>query len=321
MKHILTSGCSFTRNERYQLTDIEDNKEFLCTDENRKSWPEYLQEHLGEEYKVYNLGAATNDNCTITRVLFYWIKKLISQGVSPSDIIVIGQWSDPNRESIYFENRNITEKTKHIAHTIGYHDEWLTEKGMFFLTGGYSPPMGEGTAVDFFDIEEFITCHEVDVNRNNIVNPTLRWLESWSHFELYCEKQGIKTFWMSMRNIFSKEAYDVYFGAPDNNDEATSTNNWMNDYGVLKPYLDQVPIDKDNYWHHLNYNGLLEWTLNKKGEWGQEEYVNPFQESKGMDWDTYLRHQQNGWGHPSPEIMDKFVKEVLLDLLGLNEDS
>ena len=29
----------------------------------------------------------------------------------------------------------------------------------------------------------------------------------------------------------------------------------------------------------------------------------------------------NGWGHPSPEIMDKFVKEVLLDLLGLNEDS
>ena len=319
MKHILTSGCSFTKNSRFNVNDYnEDGTSNWNPPPHQQSWPEFLQKYLGEDFKVYNLGGATNDNCTITRILFYWIKKLISQGVKSEDIIVIGQWSDPNREAIYLVDKNINENTWQISHTIGYTDNYIKEKGMFFLTGGYTPPMNEGSAVDFFDIEEYVTCHEVDVNRNNIVNPTLRWLEAWSHFELYCEKHGIKTFWMSMRNIFSIESYDVYFGAPDNNDEIPTKNNWMNTFEVLKPYLEDLPIDKENYWHWKNYNGLLEWTLANKEQDGVE--INPFQESIGMHWHQYLQIQKNGWGHPSSEMMDKFVKEQLLDFVGYGKN-
>lgn len=307
MKHILTSGCSFTKNQRFYIDKIVNDDETL------HSWPEYLQKYLGNDIKVYNLGGATNDNVSITRILFHYIKKLISEGVSSKDIIVIGQWTDPNRESIYFINNNIEENTRDLPHTLSYDKNWINEKGMFFLTGGYAPPIGDDTAVDFFDIEEYIMCHEVDVNRNNVINPTLHWLESWSHFELYCEKYGIKTYWMSMRNIFSKESYDIFFGAPNNNDEIPTRNNWMKDYGVLKPYLDQVPIDGDNYWHWKNYNGLLEWTLANKDT--DSEMINPFQESVGKTWQEYLNHQANGWGHPSPEMMEKFVKEELINFI------
>ena len=306
MKYVLTSGCSFTNNVRFNP------KEPKKVEDTRESWPFYLQKYLGGGYEVYNLGGATNDNVSICRILFYWIKKLISEGVDPKDIIVFGQWSDPNREAIWFRTDKFTEiERERIAHTLVYTDNWEKEKGMFFLTGGYSPPTDKGSAVDFLDIEDYILVHEVDLNRNNILNPTLRWLESWSHLELYCKSLGISTMWMTMRNIYSREAYENYFGAPENDSNMTSKNLWFKDYEILKPYIDDLPIDSKNHWHHKNYNGILEWTLENR--WTEDQTpINPYQESVGMTWDEYVNHQSNAWGHPSPEMMDKFVSEELI---------
>jgi hypothetical protein len=53
----------------------------------------------------------------------------------------------------------------------------------------------------------------------------------------------------------------------------------------------------------------LEWTIdNHNGE-------SPFQESNGNTYEEYLKIQHNGWGHPSPKMMERFVKEELLNLI------
>ena len=101
MKHILCTGCSFTKNVRFN-PDAPYNQ----GPEERYSWPYYLQKELGDDVLVYNLGGATNDNVSMCRIIFYWIQKLIKEGVDVKDIHTIIQWSDPTRQSIYITNDN-----------------------------------------------------------------------------------------------------------------------------------------------------------------------------------------------------------------------
>jgi hypothetical protein len=85
MKYILTSGCSFTNNVRLNPNNVNEIQN------GKKSWPYYLKKELGKGYKVLNYGGATNDNVSICRILLYHAKRLISEGIPSSDIILIGQ--------------------------------------------------------------------------------------------------------------------------------------------------------------------------------------------------------------------------------------
>jgi hypothetical protein len=297
MKHILTTGCSFTNNIRFnpnnpKIIDIGD----------KNSWPYYLQKELGNEYVIYNLGGATNDNISMCRIIFYWITKLVNDGIPYSDISVIIQWSDPNRESIYLKTEN-PNKDIVEPHSLIYWNDWENENGVFYLTGGFSPP---DNTLEYFGIENVIKYWELEINWKTILNQTLKWLENWNHLLLYFEKWGIKHNYMSMRNPFSNEAYDVWFGAPGNNSDIPTKTIWFDKHEILKPYLTQLPIDSELYWHYKNYNGLLEWTIDNHNS----DF--PFQESNGMDYTEYLKIQPNGWGHPSSKMMEKFVKTELL---------
>ena len=113
-----------------------------------------------------------------------------------------------------------------------------------------------------------------------------------------------------MRNPYSYESYDCWFGAPYNNSDMVSKTIWFDKYEVLKPYLSNLPINSDSYWHYKNYNGLLEWTIDNR-----IDGIDTFQESKNMSYSEYLTIQPNGWGHPSPKMMEIFVKTELLKLI------
>ena len=115
---------------------------------------------------------------------------------------------------------------------------------------------------------------------------------------------------MSMRNPYSEESYECHFGAPNNNSDKTSSNLWMEKYEILKPYLDEVPINGSNHWHYKNYNGLLEWTIDNR-----INGVDVFQESPNITYEEYLKVQENGWGHPSEPMMEKFIKEEFIKIL------
>ena len=71
----------------------------------------------------------------------------------------------------------------------------------------------------------------------------------------------------------------------------TSLNLWMEQYEILKPYLDEVPINGSNHWHYKNYNGLLEWTIDNRIE-GKDI----FQETPNMKYEDYLKIQENWMG-------------------------
>jgi len=311
MKYILTTGCSFTNNLRLDPDDIDS----YINDVDRLSWPYYLQQELGEDYKVLNYGGATNDNKSMCRIQLYHIDRLIKEGVNPKDISIITQWSDPTRDAIYLHRQITKQIQEHYGHTLVYHTDWLKKPGVWYLTGGFHPPTGKGSAIDLFQIENAIKYWELDINWDNIINQTMSWLELWLLLEKTCSELGIKTYYMSMRNPYSKEAKDCHFGAPENNADKTTKTLWFDEYEVLRPYIDKLPIDSPNHWHYKNYSGLLEWSIDNKND---EEYP-LFQEyifNKIDNYTDYIKHQPNGWGHPSPQMMEKFVKEELLNLIG-----
>ena len=309
MKYILTTGCSFTNNLRLDPDNL--NKD----DENRRSWPYYLQQELGNEYKVLNYGGATNDNISMCRIQLYHINRLVNEGIDPKNISIITQWSDPNRYSVYLD-RLIEEKVQEkMGHTLVYHNDWKTKKGVFFLTGGFSPPTDEDSAIHYFNIENAIKYWELDINWDNQINQTLQWLELWSLLEMKCKELGIKTYYLSMRNPYSYES-EKWGGAPENKSDIPTKTIWFDKYEVLKPYLDILPIDSPNHWHYKNYNGLLEWSIDNRDD---SKYP-LFQEYLGHEVDNYedyLKIQSNGWGHPSPQMMEKFVKEELIKIIKL----
>ena len=306
MKYVLTTGCSFTNNLRLNPDRVNQDQ-----DPNRLSWPHYLQQELGEGYEVLNYGGATNDNTSMCRIQLYHIDRLIKEGVNPTDISIITQWSDPSRQAIYL-HKEFKQEHHHIGHTLVYTPGWEQRKGVFYLTGGFYPPDGPDSAIALFGIGNAIKYWELDINWDNIVNQTMQWLELWLLLEKTCKELGIKTYYMSMRNPYSKESKECHFGAPNNDSSIPTKSLWFEDYNVLTPYLDKLPINSPNHWHYKNYCGLLEWCIDNR-----TDDVPVFQEfawDEVKTYDEYLKIQPNGWGHPSPEMMEKFVKEELIKL-------
>ena len=304
MKYVLTTGCSFTNNLRLDPDNINQD------DETRRSWPYYLQHELGNEYSVLNYGGATNDNVSMCRIQLYHIDRLTKEGVNPKDISIITQWSDPIRYS-YYINKQFTSDKHHLGHTLVYHNNWKTKSGSFFLTGGFSPPDGQDSAIQYYDIENAIKYWELDISYDNQINQTLHWLELWNLLEIRCKEFGIDTYYMSMRNPYSIEC-EHWGGAPQNNSDIPTKELWFDKYEVLKPYIDKLPIDSLNHWHHKNYCGLLEWTIDNR-----TDGVPLFQEFKFLNIKTYkeyLEVKEDGWGHPSHEMMEKFIKQEFMKL-------
>lgn len=310
MKYILTSGCSFTKNKRFVSSQLGENQPI------RYSWPEGLQKELGEEYKVMNLGSATNDNVSIIRILFYWINKLNESGIKYEDMIIGAQWSDPHRESFYFKKQISNEELYTTQHTLSY----VVDKerdGFFFLTGGFAPPEDENLWSFFSDskFRDLIGLYSLEVTSNNFINQTLHWLEAWSHFQMFCDKHKIKTFYLSMRNIFSENVYERGFSVHDNiigGPSGADDVNWMEKTPLLYPYIKNLPLST-NYYFFKNYCGLYEWTWSAIDRYPN---INPYQELEDNEnWKSDLKKSRDMYGHPSAEMMEIFAKEELKPFL------
>ena len=310
MKYLLTSGCSFTKNKRFIPSELGENQSI------RYSWPEGLQKELGDGYKVMNLGSATNDNISIIRILYYWIDKLNEKGVKYEDMSVGIQWSDAHRESFYIKKKLSKDDLLNTQHTLSYVTD-LERDGFFFLTGGFLPPE-DSHIWQFFPnskLKELMGLHSVEITSNNIINPVLHWLEAWSHFEMFCTQNKIKTFYLTMRNNFSKNVYERGFevhegsiGGPDGADSIS----WMEDHPLLRPYIKKLPI-KEKCYFYKNYCGLYEWTWDAIKRYPD---INPYQETEESDnFKMELFQNKTMYGHPSAEMMEIFAKEELKPFL------
>jgi hypothetical protein len=139
-----------------------------------------------------------------------------------------------------------------------------------------------------------------------------------------------KTFESFENNVFKKYNTDVYFNTWDVNQN--SVNRGVNSHfnlpnhpvdkesilTKLKPYLKNLPIDSSNYWHYKNYCGLLEWSIDNRNDKEYplfQEYMN----DEVDNYEDYLKIQSGGWGHPSAQMMEKWVKEEFIKNVWKNE--
>ena len=86
MKHLVTSGCSFSDSEYPDTT-----------------WPVHLQELLEDEYYFYNLGACAQGEDYISRSVICKVNQLLKDNNS-DDIFVIVGWSGLQRRAILVNN-------------------------------------------------------------------------------------------------------------------------------------------------------------------------------------------------------------------------
>lgn len=310
MKYILTTGCSFTNNIRL---DPDNPSHHISVPSNLRSWPYYLHQELKNEYEVLNYGVATNDNVSMCRIMLYHIDRLLKENVDAKDITLIIQWSASVRKSIYM-HKQLDARTQGLGHTLVYHNNWKNTPGMFYLTGGNDPPTGPNSAMAWLGIENALKYWQAEVTWDNTLNSTMQWLEMWLLLEKTCKELGIKTYYMSMRDIFTSHSGDNFLFRQYG--KGSKFYKWMELVEVLKPYLNKLPIDGENFWHHGEYKGLLEWTIDNRND-----NIPVFQESAHLQAKTFEeyveKNNNNVWGHPSAEMMEIFVKTELLKLLKL----
>ena len=303
MKYILTTGCSFTNNIRLN----PDNPTEIVPPHLR-SWPYYLQQELGNEYAVLNYGGATNDNISMCRIMLYHIDRMIKENINPKDIKIVIQWSSATRQAIYM-NKQLDYASHNMGHTLVYHNNWEKTPGVFYLTGGFDPPTGKGSAIEWLGIENAVKYWQAEIMWNNTINNVMHWFETWLLLEKTCKELEIDVYYMNMWDTFSHQA-ECNFLSRKPTEEI-----WMSKVEVLKPYIEKLPIKSDRHWFHKHYKGLLEWAIDNR-----DDSIPIFQECMHHQiktYDEFIEKMGGPYGHPSAEMMEIFVKTELLKLLKL----
>ena len=356
MKHIVASGCSFTRQER--RINLEGNDtDFLSDWIEMWRWPHWIKEQYNTE--VYNMGSATHDNWSIARTTIYKIEKLIESGVSVKDIVAIIQWSAWSRESFYVSPSKmqdldivIENKTQHShAHITDWIDtkEYNGQYGYWMLTGGFNLDHVENRAKNFLPkYFEYI---------KSVEQSFLNHLEAKLYLENYLEKKGIDWISFDIQNNFSKSyVMEANFGFPNyretNEDKFSEAifdrkyipNTWNDDISYDysdNPYIKQlIPLVNKNHWFFeeegiTKYGGQIEWAIRSfdlKTEFNLIKEINDrgklmsnllFMEhcdgTKSLD--DIKDYMDNKWylGHVSSYMNRRFVNEVLSSFLNKNE--
>ena len=84
MKHIITSGCSFS-------------------EKGDRSWPNHLAKL--PETKVYTLGLASSGNSWIAKTAINQAHSLLQDGIDASDMLMIVMWSGIDRKDLFISAR------------------------------------------------------------------------------------------------------------------------------------------------------------------------------------------------------------------------
>jgi len=325
MKHIVCSGCSFTRQEHrigINGTDIDFMKDSI----GYWRWPHYLQD-IYSNVKVYNYGNPTNDNRVILLSIIKKVQELLNGGVKSSDIFVITQWSDVNRKSFFISEKiakeyNSTLKYKDIdenayAHISAFYDncdDSIGENGYFIQSGGYHYPHVIYPVVDVFD--KLGQYHSVE-------NSYIEFFEIVLNLQNYLKSNCINYIQFNLSYNFNQESEhlsfrDVYY------DKKIVKSHF--DFKYNNPYIqllyDLVDMDKFYLYsdEYTNNGGITEWAIRNFNVNTDEQLFmeHNLLERNGID--NFIKEmecRENEWpyGHPSNLMNKKFILDVLSSYL------
>lgn len=315
-RHIVCCGCSFTRQQR-RIGITGTDLDFMEDNDNFWRWPHHLQ-MLYKNDVVHNLGNPTNDNQVIAFSIIHKVSELLDNGINPSNIFVIVQWSDSNRRSFFISNEisNIynsglkvgdtsDDAYSHVSAFLDKCDNNIGKNGYFIQSGGYNYNhvpydvvkiydnipnyiSNEETTIQFFKnillLQNFLKVKNIDFIQFNLsvnFNPTSN---SFSFREIYYDKKISKSF---------------FYGKYEN------------------PYLNFLfnQIDMNKMWLYVDDNtdngGILEWSIKNFEE---NTDIRLFMEHDFDDMNVFIKSKKEddyALGHPSSNMNKKFVEKIL----------
>jgi hypothetical protein len=321
-KHIITSGCSFTRQYRrigFNGTDsdfLEDEFKFW-------RWPHHIQNNY-PNYKVYNLGNPTNDNFVIAQSVIKKISDLLKEGISPTDIKVIVQWSDQNRNSFFISKDianlyNIEVVNKHEKNGEDWsHLNAFAENNHFDERWGYyvlTANAGINTYHDLNDVLNF--------KYTSFEEASIRFFSNIILIQNFCKVNNILDIFMfNLSYNFITDNSPKYYNDIKKIYLEKEVPKFFISFKSQNPYLSYLyeNIDLGNFWFYKNKNtnvgGQLEWAIsefeykNDKRLFMEHDYIN----------DNKIEFCKKNKlifpiGHVSSEMNKKFVDNVLNNIL------
>lgn len=328
IKHIITSGCSFTRQE-HRLGFNGTDTDFLKDAFQYWRWPHHIQTEY-ENYKVYNLGNPTNDNGVIAHSAIKKISDLLKEGISPNDIKVIIQWSEQGRNSFFISNqvaqdfgglakdrhendRYDVNRWSHLA-AFAEKDHFKERFGYYLLTGNYYPTSHIEYPTELIELHAKYYSHQ---------ESAIRFFTNIILLQNFCKVNNINELFMfnlSYNFFIDKEpnifetVEQVYI---DKKIPSYKTN-----FTTTNPYISYLyeSIDFDKIWFYedknTNVGGQLEWAVanfdykTDKRLCMEHDYVE-------TDLHDYCNTfpSDNPVGHVSSEMNRKFVKVILKEFL------
>ena len=173
IKHLVTSGCSFSDNKNYK-------------------WPHYLANELN--ITLYNRGQGSAGNYWISKTIIYQTQLLLDQGVPPEEILVAAMWSSIDRKDLFIsstETPNFTKLISNLApNPINFIDEHANKK---LLTSNNIDGYLLGTPYCYFgnkDIQD--TKLELAVNYFSNESMAIESYENFLRVQWFCESKKIK---------------------------------------------------------------------------------------------------------------------------------
>ena len=334
MLHLITSGCSFTRQYRRLGLDGTD-EDFLSDPIHMWRWPHHIQNIYNDDIKVYNLGNPTNDNTVITQSTIKKITELLANGISVNDIKVIIQWSDQDRDSYFFSKEVISEynvpvipppdkdegmlddRWAHLstfAETNHFDNRW----GYYLLNGGFM----------WNHIKYPTDILETNAKYISPEQSLIRLCTNYLFFQNFCKVKNID--WISFS--LSYNFYDDLSFKNRKWDNQGHTKNifidkvidkFTMDFDTKNPYIryliDEIDFDKTYFYKDINTNigGITEWAIaNFDLETDEEIFMehNLLSDYKNFE-EFYNKNPKCGMGHVSQQMNKKFVKTILKTFL------
>lgn len=336
MKHLITSGCSFTSLTKPNI-DFPVEIEIPLQHKRRDmwTWVDWIRHYNEQSYSIYNYGCPTNDNDTIVESTLYGINKLLKRGIPSNDIEVIIQWTCATRNSFFIPNGFIDKNKIVNAHTNDFVDEkrFKFEKGFKYLTGGYNkteqPAELNDITMNYLALQ--FSHHERIIN----------WLKNIILISSYCKSKGIKYKFFQLNNNISSYYYNRFKGlSPKQNKMNTEPHlpikedllktkdieyTWDDTMFIDNPYInylvEQIDFNSDFWFYEINnhhkFGGSLEWTIN---EWNDNiEDDSGFELSNIVYYELENKTEEEikeffrtkSYGHPSSLMWRKFYFEIL----------
>lgn len=238
IKHLVTSGCSFSDNFN-------------------ERWPYFLSEKIGAT--LYNRGQGSCGNSWISKSEIYQIQQLLDRGIPSDEILAVVMWSGIDRKDLFvsakeiFEYENLINSDGGSPNPINFLDSQPNNRVNSSENDGY---LAGSTSCYFTN--KYIN----EYKRESIkffCNESLA-IESYENFlklQWYCESKNVKLINLTYTNIFKFPLYNC-----TNREQETPLTKDL--YRNILPLYNMLNFEK---WIFYNdFDGLYEYTFDNKLE-------------------------------------------------------